>query len=59
LQAVACLAEHADLLQQALGAHYAPLADAVRLFNCEEALWRLRNAAQSIGLAMSNDPGTS
>jgi CheY-like chemotaxis protein len=59
LQAVACLAEHADLLKQALGAHYAPLADAVRLFNCEQALLRLRNAAQSIGLAMSNDPGTS
>jgi two-component system sensor histidine kinase/response regulator len=59
LQAVDCLAEHATLLEQALGAHYPPLADAVRLFNCEQALLRLRNAAQSIGLAMSNDPGTS
>ncbi len=58
LQAVACLAEHAALLEHALGAHYAPLADAVRLFNCEQALLRLRNAAQSIGVAMSNDPGT-
>jgi PAS domain S-box-containing protein len=57
LQAVTCLAEHAALLEQALGAHYAPLADAVRLFNCEQALLRLRNAAQSIGIAMSNDPG--
>jgi CheY-like chemotaxis protein/HPt (histidine-containing phosphotransfer) domain-containing protein len=59
LQAVAFLAEHAALLEQALGAHYAPMADAVRLFNCEQALLRLRNAAQSIGIAMSNDPGTS
>jgi two-component system sensor histidine kinase/response regulator len=58
LQAVECLAEHANLLQQALGSHYAPLAEAVRLFNCEEALLRLQNAAQSIGIAMSNDPGT-
>ena len=58
LQAVTYLTEHAALLEQALGAHYAPLADAVRLFNCEQALLRLRNAAQSIGLAMSNDPGT-
>ena len=57
LDAVAWLAEHATLLEQALGAHYAPLADAVRLFNCEQALLRLRNAAQSIGIAMSNDPG--
>jgi PAS domain S-box-containing protein len=57
LQAVACLAEHAVLLEQALGTHYAPLADAVRLFNCEQALLRLGNAAQSIGIALSNDPG--
>ena len=58
LQAVTCVAEHAVMLEQALGAHYAPLAEAVRLFNCEQALLRLRNAAQSIGIAMSNDPGT-
>jgi PAS domain S-box-containing protein len=58
LQAVEWLAEHAALLEQALGTHYAPLADAVRRFNCEQALLRLRNAAQSIGIAMSNDPGT-
>ena len=58
LQAVEWLAEHAVLLEQALGTHYAPLADAVRRFNCEQALLRLRNAAQSIGIAMSNDPGT-
>jgi two-component system sensor histidine kinase/response regulator len=57
LQAVTYLAEHAVLLEQALGAHYAPLADAIRLFNCEQALLRLRNAAQSIGIAISNDPG--
>jgi two-component system sensor histidine kinase/response regulator len=58
LQAVECLAEHAFMLEQALGVHYAPLADAVRRFNCDQALLRLRNAAQSIGIAMSNDPGT-
>jgi CheY-like chemotaxis protein len=59
LQAVAWLAEHAVLLEQALGVHYAAVADAVRLFNCEQALSRLRIAAQSIGIAISNDPGTS
>jgi hypothetical protein len=58
LQAVECLAEHAFMLERALGVHYAPLADAVRRFNCDQALLRLRNAAQSIGIAMSNDPGT-
>ena len=58
LQAVPWLAEHAGLLELALGTHYVPLADAVRRFNCEQALLRLRNAAQSIGIAMSNDPGT-
>jgi HPt (histidine-containing phosphotransfer) domain-containing protein len=58
LQAVALLAEHSALLEQALGVHYAPLAEAVHRFNCEQALVRLRNAAQSIGLTLSNDPGT-
>jgi PAS domain S-box-containing protein len=58
LQAVALLAEHSVLLEQALGVHYAPLAEAVHRFNCEQALVRLRNAAQSIGLTLSNDPGT-
>ncbi len=57
LEAVEWLAEHADLLGQALGAHYAPLADAVRRFNCEQALVRLRNAAQSVGITMSKVPG--
>ncbi len=58
LQAVDWLAEHADLLGRALGVHYAPLADAVRRFNCEQALLRLRNAAQLSAIAMSKDPGT-
>ena len=58
LEAVELLAEHSALLELALGVHYAPLAEAVRRFNCEQALVRLRNAAQSIGLTLSNDPGT-
>jgi CheY-like chemotaxis protein len=58
LQAVALLAEHSALLEQALGVHYAALAEAVRRFNCAQALVRLRNAAQSIGLIMSNESGT-
>jgi two-component system sensor histidine kinase/response regulator len=54
LEAVEWLAENAVLLEQALGDGYAPIADAVRRFDCALALSRLRIAAQSSGITMSN-----
>ncbi|NVO07579.1 MAG: response regulator [Rhodoferax sp.] len=57
LEAVECLAENQALLGAALGEHYAAIADAVRRFDCALALSRLRIAAQSLGIAMTNTTG--
>ena len=57
LEAVECLAENQTLLGAALGEHYAAIADAVRRFDCALALARLRIAAQSLGIAMTNPTG--
>jgi two-component system sensor histidine kinase/response regulator len=52
LEAVQWLAEHEALLQQALGVHYAGLADAVLRFDCALALSKLRLASQSMVTAI-------
>jgi two-component system sensor histidine kinase/response regulator len=54
LEAVECLADNEALLKQVLGRAYGAIADAVRRFDCALALSRLRIAAQSLGIAMSN-----
>jgi two-component system sensor histidine kinase/response regulator len=54
LEAVECLTDNEALLKQVLGQGYAAIADAVRHFDCALALSRLRIAAQSLGIAMSN-----
>jgi two-component system sensor histidine kinase/response regulator len=54
LEAVEWLARHEALLAQALDHSYAPIADAVRRFDCARALSLLRIAAQSTGIALSN-----
>jgi hypothetical protein len=57
LEAVEWLAAHEALLRRALGESYAPIADAVRRFDCAQASSRLRIAAQSVGIALSNATG--
>ena len=57
LEAVECLADNEAVLKPALGQAYGPIADAVRRFDCVLALSRLRIAAQSLGIAMSNTTG--
>ena len=57
LEAVEWLAEHEALLRRALGESYVPIADAVRRFDCAQALSRLRIAAQSGAIALSHATG--
>jgi two-component system sensor histidine kinase/response regulator len=57
LEAVECLAENAALLEPALGQAYFPIAEAVRRFDCAQALSLLRIAAQSSSIAMTHFTG--
>jgi two-component system sensor histidine kinase/response regulator len=57
LEAVEWLAENDALLSRALGESYLPIAEAVRRFDCALALSRLRIAAQSTGMDLSNLTG--
>ncbi len=59
LEAVEWLTGHEALLASALDQAYAPMADAVRRFDCALALSRLRIAAQSLGIAMTNTTGNT
>ena len=57
LAAVEWLAEHEALLRTALAEHFSPMAEAVRRFDCGQALGLLRQAAPSRGIAMDMAQG--
>jgi two-component system sensor histidine kinase/response regulator len=57
LEAVECLAEHAALLQTALGERYGAIADAVQRFDCAVALQRLQSGAEWMGINIFSHAG--